>query len=307
MKPSRVLVVGSANVDYIVRVPRFPTPGQTILTSELSQHSGGKGANQAVAAARLGAEVSFVGCVGDDPDGRALLAQLEAEGIDTRGVECVTRARTGLAIVSIDDAGQNSIIVAPGANFLLHPDAPQKALRALSSPLLSRVIVVTQGEISAETVENCLREAEAHGARAVLNLAPFRPMAESQLRSCDPLILNEDEAGALVGRRVSGVGDAQRAALEIKALCRSVVVTIGADGAFWADAHENGLIPAPRVEDVVDTTGAGDAFVGAVVASLAQGEALRDAVRLGVLAGSYSVRGIGAQTSYARLGELRVS
>lgn len=307
MKPSPVLVVGSANVDYIARVPHVPAPGQTILASELSQHSGGKGANQAVAAARLGAAVTFVGCVGRDADGQALVAQLEAEGIDTRGVETVGDARTGVALVSIDDSGENSIIVAPGANFLLDPAAPQRALRAFPAELVSQVIVLTQGEVSAETVENCLGEAEALGARAIVNLAPFRPMAPSLLRSCDPLILNEDEAGALVGRAVSGPEQAQQAALGIADLCRSVVVTVGAAGAFWADAQGSGLVPAPRVDDVVDTTGAGDAFVGAVVASLARGEALVDAVGLGVRAGSFSVRSVGAQTSYARLDELETA
>jgi ribokinase len=291
-----VVVVGSVNRDHVCRVERLPRPGETVLGGEASVGSGGKGGNQAVAASLLGARTALVALVGDDESGRALVADLARAGVATAEVRR-TDAPTGTAFVLVAGDGENSIVVAPGANDRLSAEAAGAAVQRLVTP---GTVVVTQAEIPAVAVDAVVLAAARLGCRSVVNLAPYRPMREELLALCDPLVLNESEAGGLMGHEVRGVDAARRAVAELADRVRSVVVTVGADGAV---VGEGGLVVHVPTEvadrsDVVDTTGAGDAFVGALAAALSAGRRLPDAAAIGVRAGSYAVGRPGAQASF---------
>lgn len=293
-----IAVVGSANQDYIVHVGAAPAPGETVLASSLLTQPGGKGANQAVAAARMGGNVAFIGAVGDDQDGASLLRELRTEGVDTTNVEIINRVRTGLALVSVFDSGDNSITVVPGTNFAVSPERVSRALARIAKDAASMVMVV-QAELRPEVIQVAIRATADLGGRSIVNLAPYQPLTTDLLALCDPLVVNQSEASALVGWKIEDVPAAARAAGQIAMAAKSVVITIGAQGAYWADFTGAGHVAAPIVTDVVDTMGAGDAFVGALAAQLARGARLEKAVEIGVLAGSFAVRRAGAQSSYA--------
>lgn len=332
-------MVGSANVDLVVRVPHRPRGGETLLGGELLRLPGGKGANQAVAAARCGARVEFVACLGEDAEGAFLLDALSGSGVGIAGA--ITGARpTGTAIIMLTPDGENAIVVSPGANAELDVEGAERASGAWEP---ARVVVLSL-EIPLGTVSHVAARASATGARVVVNAAPPAALDRATLAVCDPLIVNEHEARALLGGvdgaagadGVAGAGSAGAAGardaagdparlavrlLEIGAA--SVVVTLGAagsvvaeagsaiaggavqDGAVRGDAAAGGAmrIPAPRVP-VVDTTGAGDAFVGAVACELARGSRLIEAVRFATVAASLSVQRLGAQASYAERAEI---
>lgn len=301
--PAKIIVVGSANQDYLIRVSSPPGPGETVLAESLLRLPGGKGANQAVAAARLRGDVSFVGCVGDDPDGAFLLRGLRSDGVDTTNVEIVNRGRTGLAIVSVYDSGENSITVVPGTNFALTTDRVESTVARLAAEA-DRSILVLQAELRPEIITTALRTAHREGARCVFNLAPYQEIPADLLAVCDPLVVNEAEASALVGRIVKDPDSAARAVAQLRGRVRSVVITIGPDGAYWADESGEGHVPTRFGAKVVDTTGAGDAFVGALASSLARGMDLATATELGVRVGTYAVGRPGAQSSYPTLADL---
>jgi ribokinase len=296
-----VLVVGSLNRDYVCRVAELPAAGQTVLGAEASVGSGGKGGNQAVAASLLGARTAMVARVGGDDDGRALVADLARVGVDTRHVD-VASARTGLAFVMVDAHGENSIVVAPGANDALDADAVAQVVRELLSP---PAVVVTQAEIPAAAFEAAIRTASELGCRAVVNLSPYRPLPEDALALCHPLVVNESEASELLGRPVRGADQARLAVAELVQRTLSVVVTVGAEGAV---AGEGAVIDHVAAEpaEVVDTTGAGDAFTGALAAALSGDRPLAEATRIGVAAGTHVVRRLGAQASFSALSGLRL-
>jgi len=298
-----IAVVGSANQDYILRVASPPALGETVLAASMLTQPGGKGANQAVAAARMGGSVSFIGAVGNDTDGASLLHGLDAEGVDTTNVQVVNRGRTGLALVSVFDTGDNSITVVPGTNFAVSTKRVSRAIQRIAREA-ENILMVVQGELRPQVLEAAVRATAKVRGRCIVNLAPYQPIATDLLALCDPLILNQSEASSLVGWAVDDVRAAARAAGQIARAVKSVVVTIGAEGAYWADAGGAGHVAAPVVTDVVDTLGAGDALVGALAAELARGSRLKRAVEVGVLAGSFAVRRAGAQSSYAARGEL---
>jgi ribokinase len=297
-----VVVVGSVNRDYVCRTTVLPAPGETVLGGEAWVGSGGKGGNQAVAASLLGARTAIVARVGRDDDGRALAKDLNQAWVDTTEL-VATGTRTGLAFVMVDAEGENSIVVAPGANELLEPATTARAVRDLVGP---GGVVVTQAEIPAPAFEAAIRAAGQVHARAVVNLAPYRPIPEDVLALCDPLVVNESEASGLLGRDVHGLAQARAAVADLVARCRSVVVTVGADGAVVGRGSSVDHVAAEQAE-VVDTTGAGDAFTGALAAALSAGTDLVEAVRIGVRAGTYAVGRHGAQASFARAAELGVS
>lgn len=296
----RVLVVGSVNRDYLCRVGSIPLSGETVLGGDLSLGSGGKGGNQAVASARMGAPTSLVACVGADADGRALLADLVAADVEVGGVLAVEGVRTGVAFVMVADDGANSIVVAPGANG--HVDA-RRAREAVHERVGDGDLVVLQSEIPLEAVVAAIEEGERRSARIVLNLAPFRDMPQTALAMADPLVVNEHEARALLGVADGDESDGEDLARRVGSRARSAVVTCGQAGAVVAFGDSVLQVEAPAVR-VVDTTGAGDAFTGALAAALSQGADLVDAVRLGVAAGSFAVGRSGAQRSYPTRGEL---
>lgn len=293
---SRVIVVGSANMDYLIRVTDLPVLGETVLAHGLTKQPGGKGANQAVAASRLGADVSFVASLGDDEDGAQILLDLRSEGMHVGDVEITSAMPTGAAMVYVMDDGENSIVVVPGANSTLSASRVERTLRRLAA---QECVVVVQAEIPEETVEATLRTASELGMRIVFNLAPYRPFAAGAIAVADPLVVNETEASALLGRRVDTLAEGEEAASMLAGRTSvSAVITLGALGAAWADTSGSGSCPAPVVEQVVDTTGAGDAFVGALAKELADGRSLSDSVVTGVLVGAFSVSRPGAQSSY---------
>jgi ribokinase len=296
---ARVLVVGSANLDFIVQVAVAPRPGETVLARTMIKVAGGKGANQAVAAARMGATVQFAGCVGDDDNGELLLRALRAEGVDTSTVEIIASEPTGLALVSVFDSGENSITVIPGANHALNASRVVQVIPERDQ----RAVIVMQAEIRQDVIDAV--SAASAGHRLVLNLAPYRHASPSTLALCDPLVVNQSEAAAMVGFPVTDTVSAEEALSILVQSARSAVITLGGDGASWAGSGGGrGSVSAPDVGGLVDTTGAGDAFVGALAAELAAGSGLGDAVRVGVLAGSYAVQRFGAQSSYPMRSDL---
>jgi ribokinase len=297
-KRPKVTVLGSLNMDISVTVPRLPGPGATALGSAARFTPGGKGANQAVAAARLGADVRMVGCVGDDDFGRQLLAALQTEGVNADAVRTLTSVPTGLAMIAVDEAGENLIIVAPGANRQVGPADVAKTATNDGG------ILVLSAEIPAPAIEQTL--AQTPGLK-ILNLAPAPENATALVTAAgehlDWLVVNESEAAAVLGRPVSGLADAKKAATELTAKGpRHAVVTAGAHGAALASADAPGGTHAIEGFKVtaVDTVGAGDTFVGAFAVALAAGVPPREALRAAAAAAAAAVTRHGAQAAMPR-------
>ncbi|TCJ19679.1 ribokinase [Rubrobacter taiwanensis] len=290
---AEVFVAGSINQDFVLRVERRPQPGETVTGAELSTLPGGKGANQATAAARLGASVAMLGRVGEDSLGEAMLRNLREKGVDSSRVEAIPGISTGAAFITVTPDGENAIVVSPGANHRLMPED----VSAAAQDIRAARVLVAQMELPVETVARAAEVAASGGTRFVLNLAPMREVPDGLLEIPDPLVVNEHEAAFLLGTEVEPVEDAREAAGKLLELGpRSAVITLGAAGAVFAGGGKTGHFPAPEVE-VVDTTGAGDAFVGALAVKLARGDALGDAVSYAVRAGSAAVTKPGAQGS----------
>lgn len=289
-----VFVVGSINQDFVLKVGRRPEPGETVTDATLSLHNGGKGANQAAAAALLGASVVMLGYVGDDDLGGPLVEALEEKGVDTALVEPVSEESTGAAFITVTPDGENAITVAPGANRRIEIEHVNDASERIGE---CRVLVA-QMEVSPEIVARAVAVAASAGTRTLVNLAPPMDLPEETLRELDPLVVNEHEAAFLLGEKVEGVDGALSAVPRLLDLGpSSVVVTLGADGTVYADGEQEAEhVPAPKVE-VVDTTGAGDAFVGALAARLAKDDSLGEAVAYAVRAGAAAVTKEGAQGS----------
>lgn len=296
----RVVVVGSMNRDYVCRVSSLPRPGETLLGGELSLGAGGKGGNQAAAASRMQVPCLMVGCVGRDADGDALREALAAHGADTSHVLIDDDAPTGAAFVFVDGAGENSIVVAPGANSKLDAATVRSVLVDL---LDAGDVLVVQAEIPLDAIVAASAVAAATGARLVLNLAPYAAMSDEVLNACDPLVVNESEARSLLGAATDAELSGRELAVQLSERSRSAVVTVGGSGAVVASDGGVEHVAAEAVA-VVDSTGAGDAFTGVLAARLAGGADLVDAVRLGVAAGTYSVQRPGAQASYPMLSDL---
>jgi ribokinase len=281
LEQADVVVVGSLNVDRVLTVNRLPAPGETVsATSETKAH-GGKGANQAFAAARLGAQVAFVGIVGDDLEGREGRESLSAAGVDVSHVR-TSRTPTGSAMVVVDSSGDNLIVLQSGANEELTGRDVRAALEVLAH---EQSIILASLEVPLEAIETAAVAAEELGARFVLNPAPARTLAPDLIRRCDVLVPNEHE--------VLNLGLSLDAMLV--ACARAVVVTRGSEGAELFVPGERALrIPAPTI-DVHDTTGAGDAFVAALTVALQEGAALQAACRFAVAAGSLATTQLGAR------------
>ena len=263
----RVCVIGSSNLDFTVAVPRLPRPGETVSGGQLVVSPGGKGANQAVAARRLGAEVRFVTLLGADLMGDRLRATLLGAGLPPEGLGRTDEAPTGVALIAVDPDGRNQIAVAPGANHRLTPER----LAVHAGALVWADMILLQLETPIETVRWALREARRLGKRTILNPAPARvlPLPVDVLPLVDYLTPNETEAGLLTGEEVAGVEGARTAGRRLVSLgVRAVVVTLGADGAVLVDAGSSIHVPAFAVSPV-DTVGAGDAFNGALATLLA--------------------------------------
>jgi ribokinase len=290
---ARVTVVGSLNMDLVARAPRIPEPGETIIGGEFRNVPGGKGANQAVAAARIGAQVSMVGRVGSDAFAEPLLHNLASGGIDHTFVTRDSEAATGVALIVVDDVGQNSIVVASGANMRFSPADVDAARAAIAGA----DVVLLQLESPLDTVTRAAEIARAHGVRVILNPAPARPLPATLLSLVDVLIPNESETALLTDMPVADQAEAEAAAAALRRSgVGTVILTLGERGALLAQGEDVELIPAFEVTPI-DTTAAGDAFVAGFAVALAEGKTLAKAVRWGNAAGALATTKLGAQPS----------
>lgn len=293
----RVVVVGSLNADLTVTTERLPRPGETVHGSPLVVAPGGKSANQAAAAARLGAEVALLGAVARDDHGDLLLRRLREAGVDVEDVLRLEGTATGTALITVDARGENTIVLSAGANGRLTPDR----LGGLPQRLQGAAVLCLAFEVPMDTVVEAARLAHAAGVRVLLNPSPSAPIPDLLLADTDLLLLNVTEAADLLGARgdwaVTASGLRQRGG-------PAAIVTLGSDGAVVLQDGRVTAVPATPVTPV-DTTGAGDAFTGAVAARLAQGDSLAEAATFAARAAAWSATRPGAQPSYATLAELQ--
>ena len=292
----QIVVIGSLNMDLVALSPRIPRPGETLLGHEFRTAPGGKGANQAVAAARLGGDVAMVGRVGADDFGDALLANLQANRVAHDWVLRDADAASGVAIIVVDDVGENSIVVLSGANMRLTP----ADVEAAESVIARSGVMLLQLESPLDAVTRAAELGRRHGATVVLNPAPARPLPPELLSLVDVLIPNETETTMLTGLPVSDEADMRAAAAALQSRgVGAVILTLGERGAFLIHDDVAQHIPAFAVQPV-DTTAAGDAFVGGFAVALAEGRPLPEAVRWGNAAGALAATGLGAQPSLPR-------
>lgn len=296
----RITVVGSANIDLTFRTPRFPLPGETLTGHALHQCMGGKGANQAVAAARLGADVTFIACVGNDAFGKAAMEAFAADGIHTTLIRQVEEQATGTAAILVDDKAENCIIVVAGANASLKPSD----VTAASSVIQQSSVVLCQLETPVDAAVEAFRIARAANVVTVLTPAPAAQVTDELLALCDICVPNKTEISALTGQAIHNQSDALRAA---EKLCergvKRVALTMGSEGVLLLDESGATHVPAISV-DAVDTTGAGDAFTAALAVSLAEGKTFREAARSASIVAAISVTRLGTQTAFPTKGEV---
>jgi len=289
-----ILVVGSINMDLVVHSRRMPAAGQTVLGDRFAATPGGKGANQAVAAARLGGECSLIGRVGDDPFAPALLASLRSAGVNTDGVTVTEGQPSGVAVVLVDAGGDNAIVVVSGANWRVTPDD----LFSREAAFAAAAIVVLQLELPCPTVKAAISLARKHGARVVFDPAPARADLPAEMLAVDVLTPNQGESETLTGMSASSLHSAKAVAAELVMRgAGNVVLTLGAAGALVVYGREHIQRVPPYKVDVVDTTAAGDAFTGALAVALARGEPLVEAARFANAAGAIVASRFGAQTA----------
>ncbi len=297
-----VVVFGSVNMDLVVEVQRLPLAGETLLGQNFFTAPGGKGANQAVAAARLGSHTRMVGRVGQDVFGTTLRDSLATDGVDIGGVEQDRSAPSGIAAIAVDAAGQNTIVVVPGANGTLD----ETDLVRLEDALVDARVLLLQLEIPVPLVTAAARAARRHNVTVILDPAPAQPLPPELYALVNILTPNQSEASTLTGIPVRDRETAARAAaILLEHGVRSVIVKLGADGAYWATAADAGWVP-PFSVAAIDTVAAGDAFNGALATALASGRVWNEALRWAAAAGALATTKPGAQAAMPRLDELEV-
>lgn len=298
----KILVVGSSNTDLILKVPDIPKPGETVLGTEFLTAPGGKGANQAVAAARTGGEVSFIAAVGDDDYGRNSMEGYRLDGIDTSHIKVCGNVPSGIALINVSSGGENAITVAPGANHRLEPED----LRAAEEAFRQADILLVQLEIPYETVYEAIKIASSYDLLIILNPAPAGDLPDKILQDVDILTPNETEAEKLTGiPAASDEGAAEACSYLHGKGVKKVILTMGAKGAYLSDPG-NGIrqsVPGFSMK-AVDTTAAGDVFNGALAVSLNEGAGLPAAVRFAHAAAALSIGKIGAQPSIPSRNEI---
>ena len=290
---SKILVIGSSNIDMVARVAHLPRSGETVGDAAFMQANGGKGANQAVAAARLGGDVMFISCVGNDANGTMLRKVFAADGIDTSELITIENTPTGTALIFVSYDSENCIAVAPGANYSLTPEV----VAAKAEHIADAEYLLLQNEIPQASVALAIETAYATGTKAVLNPAPAMPIDDSLLAKLYMITPNKTEAEMLTGVKVESADDAVRAADALLAKgVKNVIITLGSKGALVKSGEMQEFVPAFKVE-AVDTTAAGDVFNGALLVALSEGKGLSDAVRFASRCSSVAVTRMGAQTS----------
>ena len=293
MNGKKILVVGSSNTDMVIKTQNFPAPGETILGGRFLMNAGGKGANQAVAAARLGGMVTFVGKIGNDIFGKQAIQQLEDEGINVDFVTVDPENPSGVALITVDRSGENSIVVAPGSNGTLSPADFNEAKAELDES----EFILMQLEIPIPTVEHIARISVEKMKKVILNPAPAAKLSDELLKNLYLITPNETEAELLTGIKVIDEQTALKAAtiLNEKGI-EIVIITMGSAGAFLLANGKSEIISAPKVE-AVDTTAAGDTFNGALVVALSEGKTIQESIAFANKAASISVTRVGAQSS----------
>lgn len=300
MESKKIIVVGSTNMDMVVKTSHIPEPGETVLAGSFFMNPGGKGANQAVAAARIGGNVIFVSKVGNDVFGKQSMQLFDEEGINTFYLVSDLDAPSGVALITVDQEGENSIVVASGANANLLPED----LDDLFKEVDQHTIILLQLEIPMKTVEFVIHQASKKGAVVILNPAPMNTLSKEILHSLNILTPNKKEAEMLSGILVNDTASAIQAATAIHHLgVRNVIITMGAHGAIVCEEGEVYEVPAPKV-NAIDTTAAGDVFSGALAIAISEGKELRDAVKFACRAAAISVTRLGAQSSIPYRNEL---
>ncbi len=290
---SPIYIIGSSNTDMVVKSGRLPAPGETILGGTFFMNAGGKGANQAVAAARLGGNVSLIANLGDDLFGRQAHTQFHKEGINTDFITFDTAHPSGVALITVDAQGENCIAVAPGANGNLTPDLLRTFFNFIASP----AIVLVQLEIPITTVEFIIEQCSALSIPIIVNPAPANKILDDVWKHVFVITPNETEAELLTGIRIVDDDSARKAAQAFHQKgIKNVVITLGKRGAYWSDNMSDGFVAAPSVS-VVDTTAAGDCFSGALAVALAEKKSLAQAVKFASVSASISVTRMGAQAS----------
>lgn len=293
MSTQRILVVGSSNTDMVIRTEHLPAPGETVIGGTFFMNPGGKGANQAVAVARLGGRVAFICKTGNDIFGRQACELFDAEGIDTTYVFSDPQHPSGVALITVDTRAENCIVVAPGANACLTPED----IRLSSEAFDAANLVLLQLEIPMETVEEAAFTARAKGKTVILNPAPASALSERLLRAVDLITPNESEAEAITGVKITDEASALAAAEKLVGMgVGNVIVTLGAKGALVYNGQAHAMVQACKVQ-AVDTTAAGDIFNGALVVALSEGRPLVEAAQFAAKASAIAVTRIGAQSS----------
>jgi ribokinase len=300
MRKPRIVVIGSSNTDMVVRADRIPAPGETILGGEFLMAAGGKGANQAVAAARLGGEVTLVARVGNDVFGEEALAGFGREGINTEHVVKDSKRPSGVALILVDREGENVISVAPGANAALSPEDVLRARPAIEAA----DVVLLQLEIPLQTVQCAAKLARQSGAIVILNPAPAQKLGADLLARVDVLTPNQTETELLVGFPVTAAPSRLKAGQELRRQgVETVIMTMGASGSFLVADQKAVTVPTITIK-AVDTTAAGDAFNGALAVALGEGQETEEALRFANLAGALAATRLGAQPSLPTRAEL---
>lgn len=297
---SKILVIGSSNTDLIAKVKKFPHAGETIAGEFFSQEMGGKGANQAVAAKKLGGDVQFITCLGTDANGRNAMDYYKNQGLDVSLSLVVEDVPSGVALIMVDGNGENCIVIIPGANNELFTDY----LNGLEKVIANVQIVVLQMEIPYETVKNVCRLAKKHQKLVILNVAPAREIDEELLANVDILVVNETEAETITGKNIKLEGMDQIVDDLLSKGAKTVILTLGKEGSVWKSGTTLHHFPSYSV-NTVDSTAAGDTFCGALAAEISRGKNLAEAIQFSTAAAAICVTRMGAQSSLPTVEEVR--